>query len=113
MAFFPSLKQNVIAYRFSKVSDCIFEIYELRQTGFSSSFEPEIIRIGQSSHKMYINKILNFQEVYDNSKYLYEKSLETSYAPRICIHTSLSLSIHIYICACIFSLNFRLRTCQA
>ena len=25
------------------------------------SFEPEIIKIGQSSHKMYSNKILNFQ----------------------------------------------------
>ena len=28
----------------------------------SCSFEPEIIKIGQSSHKMYINKILNFYE---------------------------------------------------
>ena len=28
----------------------------------SCSFEPEIIKIGQSSHKMYSNKILNFQE---------------------------------------------------
>ena len=28
----------------------------------SSSFEPEIIKIGQSSHKMYSNKIVNFQE---------------------------------------------------
>ena len=28
----------------------------------SCSFEPEIIRIGQSFHKMYSNKILNFQE---------------------------------------------------
>ena len=26
-AFFPSLKQNFIAYRSSKVSDCIFEIH--------------------------------------------------------------------------------------
>ena len=26
VAFFPSLKQNFIAYRSSKVSDCIFEI---------------------------------------------------------------------------------------
>ena len=25
-------------------------------------FEPEIIKIGQSSHKIYINNILNFQE---------------------------------------------------
>ena len=72
--FFPSLKQNFIAYRSSKVSscpDCIFEIYRLWQLGFSRVysncccscwFEPEIIKIGQSSHKIYSNKILNFQE---------------------------------------------------
>ena len=32
VAFFPSLKQNFIAYRYSKVSsrpDCIFEIHQL------------------------------------------------------------------------------------
>ena len=28
----------------------------------SSSFEPEIIKIGQSTHKMYSNNIVNFQE---------------------------------------------------
>ena len=27
VAFFPSLKQNFIAYRSSKVSDCTFEIH--------------------------------------------------------------------------------------
>ena len=32
---FPSLKQNFIAYRSSKVSDCIFEIHQLWQSGFS------------------------------------------------------------------------------
>ena len=71
VAFFPSLKQNFIAYRSSKVSDCIFEIHQLWQSGFrrmysnsycSCSFEPEIIKIGQSSHTMYSNNILNFQE---------------------------------------------------
>ena len=72
--FFPSLKQNFITYRSSKVSsrpDCIFEIHQLWQLGFSRVysncccscwFEPEIIEIGQSSHKMYSNNILNFQE---------------------------------------------------
>ena len=35
VAFFPSLKQNFIAYRSSKVSDCIFKIYQLWQSGFS------------------------------------------------------------------------------
>ena len=71
MAFFPSLKQNFIAYRSSKVSDCIFEIHQLWKSGFSRvysncfcscSFEPEIIKIRQSSHKVYSNYILNFQE---------------------------------------------------
>ena len=74
VAFFPNVRLNFIAYRTSKVSsrpDCIFEIYQLWQSGFSSvysncycscSFEPEIIKIGRSSHKMYSNNMLNFQE---------------------------------------------------
>ena len=71
VAFFPSLKQNFIAYRSSKVSDCIFKIHQLWQSGFSRvysncccscSFEAEIIKIGQSSYKMYSNNILTFQE---------------------------------------------------
>ena len=68
---FPSLKQNFIAYRSSKVSDCIFEILQPWQSGFSRvysnccrscSFESEIIRIGQLSHKIYSDNIVNFQE---------------------------------------------------
>ena len=68
---FPSLKQNFIAYHSSKVSDCIFEIHQLWQSGFSRvyskcccscSFEPEILKISQSSHKMYSNNVLNFQK---------------------------------------------------
>ena len=63
---------NLIAYRSSKVSsrpDCIFEIHQLWQSGFSwvysnsscsCSFETEIIKIGP--HKMYSNNILNLQE---------------------------------------------------
>ena len=74
VVFFPSLKQNFIAYRFPKVSscpDCIFEIYQLWQSGFSRVYsncccscllEPEIIKISLSSHKMYSNNIVNFQE---------------------------------------------------
>ena len=37
VAFFPSLKQNFIAYRSFKVSsrpDCIFEIHQQWQSGF-------------------------------------------------------------------------------
>ena len=74
VAFFPSLKHNFIAYRSSVVSsrpDGIFEIHRLWQSSFSRvyfnsfcncSFEPEIMKIDQSSHKMYRNNILNFQE---------------------------------------------------
>ena len=62
VAFFPSLKQNFIVYCSFKVSsrpDCIFEIHQLWQSGVSRVysncccscwFEPEIIKIGQSSH---------------------------------------------------------------
>ena len=55
----------------SSCPDCIFEIYQLWQSGFSRlysncccscSFEAEIIKFGQSSYKMYSNKKLNFQE---------------------------------------------------
>ena len=57
-SFFPSLKQTFIAHRSSKMSarpDCIFEIHQLWQSGFSwvysncycsCWFEPEIIKIG-------------------------------------------------------------------
>ena len=84
VVFFPSLKQNFIAYRSSEVSsrpDCIFEIHQLWQSGFSRvysncccrcSFETEIIKISQSSHKMYkswtrlIALHTEFSRVYDN-----------------------------------------------
>ena len=71
---FPNLKQNCTAYRSSKMSsrqDCIFEIHQLWQSGFSRvysncccscSFEAEIRKIGKSSYKMYSNNIVNFQE---------------------------------------------------
>ena len=76
VAFFPSLKHNFITYRSPKVSsrpDCIFEIHQPWQLGFSRvfsnswcscSFEPEIIKIDQSFHKMYSIRynVLNFKE---------------------------------------------------
>ena len=74
VAFFPSLEQNFIAYRSSEVSSrpyCIFEIYQLWQSGisrvysnscFSCSFEADILKIGHSSDNMNSNNILNFQE---------------------------------------------------
>ena len=66
-----SLKQNFTAYRSSSRPDCIFEVHQLWQSGFSRvysnsccscSFAPEIIKIGQSSHKMCSNNILSIQE---------------------------------------------------
>ena len=99
VAFFPSLKQNFIAYRSCKVSDCIFEIHQLWQSGFtrvysnfcsSCSFEPAIIKIGQSSDDMYNNNIPNFQEsmtILNACK----KSLETYWRHHVCVY------IYIYI----------------
>ena len=61
-AFFPNLEQNFIAF---------LKCHQLWQSGFSRmysdscssfSFEPEIIKNGHSSHKMYSNNIVNFQE---------------------------------------------------
>ena len=96
--FFPSLKQNLIAYRSSKVfwrPDCIFEIQQLWQSGFSRvysncccscSFEPEIIKIGQSFHKMYSNKILKIQESTTNSNACTKNSGTLLNVPRIYIY---------------------------
>ena len=81
---FRILKQNFIAYRSSKMSsrpDCIFETHQLWQSGFrgvysnsccSCSFAAEIIKISQSSHKMYSNNS-EFSIVNDNFKSLYKK----------------------------------------
>ena len=92
---FSNLKQNFIAYYSSKVSsrpDCIFEIHQLWQSGFSRvysncccscSFEPEVIKIGQSSHNMYSNNIVNFQESTTNINAHYEKSLETYWSHHV------------------------------
>ena len=85
-SFFPSLKQNFIAYRSSKASDCIFEIHQLWQSVFSRvysncccsySFEAEIINISQSFHNMYSNNIVNFQESMTILNACIKKSLET------------------------------------
>ena len=85
--------------------DCIFEIHQLWQSGFSKvysncfcscSFESEIIKIGQSSHKMYSNNIVNFQgsttilhactkkgwKLIDSTVYIY-------------------IYIYIYVCVCV------------
>ena len=93
--FFSSLKQDFIAYSSTKVSsrsDCIFEIHQLWQSGFSRvysnsccscSFEGEIIKIGQSSHKMYSNNMVNFQETTTILNACIKKSGNLLKAPRI------------------------------
>ena len=48
VAFFPSFKQNFIAYRSSKVSsrpDCIFEIHQLWQSGFSRVYSSAAVAV--------------------------------------------------------------------
>ena len=51
----------------------------------SCSFEAEILKIGQSSHKMYSNNIVNFQESKTILKCQYKKkSGNLLKAPRIC-----------------------------
>ena len=105
-SFFPSLKHNFIAYRSSKVSshpDSIFEIHQLWWSVYSNcccscSFESEIIKIGQSSHKMYSNNILNFQESATILNACTKKSGNLLKAPRI----------YIYICVCVCVLLYNL-----
>ena len=107
-SFFPSLKENFIAYRSSKLSsrpDCNFEIHQLWQSGFSRvysncccscSFEPEIIKIGWSSHKMYSNNTVNFQE----SRTILNAHTKKVLKLIICtlhIHLYIHTYIHIYI----------------
>ena len=70
MAVFPSLKQNFIAYRSSSRPDWSFEIPSCDNQALVGYIPIAavvvhlniIIKIGQSSYKMYSNNILNFQE---------------------------------------------------
>ena len=115
VAFFASLKQNFIAYRSSKVSscpDCIFEIHQLWQSGFSRvysncccscSFEPEIIKISRSSHNMYSNNS-EFSRVYDNFKCMYKKSLEAYWMHHI--YTDSKFSFKHISSKCFFQFSF-------
>ena len=88
IAFFPSLKQNLIAYRskcqiaFLKVTSCDNQAL----VGCSCSFESEIIKNGQSSHKMYSYNILNFQESTTILNACTKKSGNLLNSPRIYIY---------------------------
>ena len=107
VAFFPSLQQNFIAYRSSKVSsrsDCILKIHQLWQSGFSRvysnccyscSFEAEILKIGQSSHKMYSNNKLNFQvSTTILNAWTKKKSLETYWIHHVWIYWDREIDIN-------------------
>ena len=95
----------------SSCPDCIFEIHELWPSGFSRvysssccscSFEPEIIKNGQSSHKMYSNKILNVQESATILNACTKKSGNLLKVPRIYIY----IYIYIYIVKLFVRLNW-------
>ena len=65
-SFFPSLKQNFIAYRSSEVSscpDCIFEIHQLWKSGFSRG-RPILARPCEGVHRRtsIMNSSLLFQK---------------------------------------------------
>ena len=107
--FFTSLKQILIAYHSFKVTSrpgCIFEIHHSWQSGFSGvysnsccswSFDAEIIKISQSSDKMYINNIVNFQEFSTILNAWTKKSGNLLKEPRTCKTRRLQfgdLSIH-------------------
>ena len=75
----------------SSHADCIFKIHQLWQSGFSRVysncccsylFEPEIIKIGQSSQKMFSNDVVIFQEFMTilNAR---TKSLKTYWMPHV------------------------------
>ena len=109
VTFFPSLKHNFIAYHSSKVfwrPDCIFEIHQLWQSGFSrvysnsccsGSFKPEILKIGQSSHKMYSKDIVNSQESMTILNACTKKSGKLLNAPHIYVRVCEYIYIYIYI----------------
>ena len=75
---FPNLKQNYIAYRSSKVSshrDCIFEIPQQWQSGFSrvysnsccsGSFEPEIIKKRMECFRLLLEHLAWFEHQFSS-----------------------------------------------
>ena len=99
---FHTFLWHFFPYCSSKVSDFIFEIHQLWQSGFSRvcsnsccsySFEPEIIKIDQPSDNMYSNNILNFQESTTILNICTKKSLETIELTTYICFTNLSKGI--------------------
>ena len=88
MAFFPSLKQNFIAYRSSKVQIAFLKFTSSDNQVYSNcycscSFEPEIIKI-----VMYCNNILNFQESMTILNVCTKKGLETYWMHHVSCYTT-------------------------
>ena len=73
----------------------------------SCLFEAEIIKIGQSSHKMYSNNILDFQESTSILNACTKKSgnllnsLHMYIFIYICIYVDVYIYIYIYMCVCV------------
>ena len=84
---------------FLKFTSCDNQVYS--NCCCSCLFEPEIIKIGQSSHKMYSNNIVNFQESTTILNACTKKSDNLLNAPRVYIY----IYIYIYIVLCI-SFNY-------
>ena len=106
VAFFPSSKQNFIAYCSFSRPNCLFELHQLWQLGFSRvysncccscSFKSVIIKITQLSHNMYSDNILNFQESTSILNACTKKSGNLLKAPHTHTHTHTHTYIYIYI----------------
>ena len=63
----------------------------------SCSLEPEIIKIGQSSHKLYSNNIVNFEESTTILNACTKKSGNLLSAPRICVCVCVCARVCVYI----------------
>ena len=111
---------NFIAYRSFKVSDCVFEIDQLWKSDFSRvysnccrscSFESEMIKIGQSSHKIYGNNIVNFQV----STTILNAHMKKVWKLIVCasyIYTYIYIYIYIYIYSKVCDLSRGHPTCS-
>ena len=68
----------------------------------SCSFEAEIIIIGQSSHKMYSNNIVNFQVSTTIFNACTKKSGNLLYVPRMYVCMYVCMCMYVCVCMCVF-----------
>ena len=69
---------------------------------YSCSFEAEIIKIGQSSHKMYSNDIVNVQESTTMLNACTKKPGNLLKSPHMCVSVCVYTYIYIYIYTCMY-----------